>query len=746
MGGFLHPLLAFGVLAAAVPVIIHLLNRRRHKPMDWAAMRFAQLAWKRIRRRTRFENLFLLLLRCAAVALFALALARPLTKDGGLLAGLSQEQRELYVLLDGSASMGYRNDLESLWDRALAEARTRIEGLDGANGDRVHLYLVGDRPRRLSDRSPGDALSMLTSLEEPLAEGFDLGAALTRLVADMDERNVRGEAEILLLTDVQRSNFLRPDGALAPDAAEALDKLATRDAKVVVADVAPAFERRPDNLSVTDFVALDPFGDPLDAAGSSAPVLKDAQRALFVARVANSGDQAREVQVALSVDGERRPSRRVLVPALEAAEVELELGLDPGSIAKGGAYREVEVALEADALPIDDRRALVVHAPGPVGVLLVNGSPASDAESDELTYLRAALAPASETSSGSPFDVREITPDDSRIDTLVEEADFVWLANVETPSATLAEALDRRVRAGATLVVSLGDRVAASTYATSLGELLPVPLVERRGDPSHRTGFRRARIEAANHPALRFFRDERFELFFTEVPVFEYFHTERPAADAADVTVLASLDDTIGAGAPLLVQKALGQGQVYLWTTTIDTAWTLFPESPTSLIPLVHELAFDSARARGPERNLVVGEPLTARFDSFPENASLVEPGGAARRIDRAATELPAAAFGTWELVARDAADHPGIWRVTTNAAATSFAVTMDASEGHLERLPAEELGALSAVFVTSAPGEASTAGRNDSGELYRFFLWLALAMLVGEALWSRYLAREVRA
>ena len=66
MGGFLHPALAFGVLAAAVPVIIHLLNRRRHKPMDWAAMRFARLAWKRIRRRSRFENLLLLLLRLSA--------------------------------------------------------------------------------------------------------------------------------------------------------------------------------------------------------------------------------------------------------------------------------------------------------------------------------------------------------------------------------------------------------------------------------------------------------------------------------------------------------------------------------------------------------------------------------------------------------------------------------------------------------------------------------------------------------
>lgn len=746
MGGFLHPLLALGVLTAAVPVIIHLLNRRRHKPMDWAAMRFARLAWKRIRRRSRFENLLLLLLRVAAVALFALALARPLTEKGGLLAGLSQDQRELYVLIDGSASMAYRTDLESLWDRALQGARERIESLDQGGGDRVHLYLVGDRPRRLSDRTPSDALSMLTSLEEPLAEGFDLGAALARVVADMDERNVRGEAEIFLFTDVQRANFLRPDGSLAPDAVEALDKLATRDAKVVIDDITPAFDRRPDNLSIARFVALDPFGDPLDLGNSSAPVLKDAQNAVFVAELVNSSDQAREVQVALLVDGERRPSKRVLVPALGREEVELELRLSPDAQA-GHEYREVEAVIEADALPIDDRRALVVHAPGAIDVLLLNGSPATEPESDELTYLRAALAPVAPVNDGraqaqSPFKVREASPADSQVASLVTGSDFIWLANVETPSAALVEALTERVRAGATLVISVGDRVAAATYSQALAELLPATLTERRGDASRRSGFRRARIDAPGHPALAFFRDETFELFFTEVPVFQFIASE-PVADAR---VLASLDDAIGQGSPLLVERPVGQGKVYLWTTTIDTDWTLFPESPTSLIPLTHELAFDSARGRGPQRNLVIGEPITARFDAFPDGASLVEPGGAARRIDRAAVELPEQAQGTWELVARDNADHPGIWRVNTSGQSASFAVTMDANEGVLERLGTDELAGLSPVFVTGLKREANTSARDDGGELFRAFLWLALAMLIGEALWSRYLAREVRA
>ena len=55
--GFVHPALAFGAFLAAVPLLIHLLNRQRHKPMQWAAMRFVIAAYKRTRRRAQIENL-----------------------------------------------------------------------------------------------------------------------------------------------------------------------------------------------------------------------------------------------------------------------------------------------------------------------------------------------------------------------------------------------------------------------------------------------------------------------------------------------------------------------------------------------------------------------------------------------------------------------------------------------------------------------------------------------------------------
>ena len=106
--GFLHPLLLAGAALAAVPLLIHILNRRRHRSLPWAAMRFVFAAHKRTRRRVQLENWLLLFLRMAAVAALALALARPFIGKESPLAPLTEKRRDLVLILDESASTGYR--------------------------------------------------------------------------------------------------------------------------------------------------------------------------------------------------------------------------------------------------------------------------------------------------------------------------------------------------------------------------------------------------------------------------------------------------------------------------------------------------------------------------------------------------------------------------------------------------------------------------------------------------------------
>src|SRR3982751_5207314 len=81
---FLSPLLIAGTLLGLIPIIIHLLNRRRFRRVEWAPMRHLKMTIRRNRRRIQLEELLLLLLRIALPVLLFLFLARPVMNPTGL--------------------------------------------------------------------------------------------------------------------------------------------------------------------------------------------------------------------------------------------------------------------------------------------------------------------------------------------------------------------------------------------------------------------------------------------------------------------------------------------------------------------------------------------------------------------------------------------------------------------------------------------------------------------------------------
>src|SRR5215218_2439862 len=83
---------AGGLGAMSIPIIIHILNRRRFKTVTWAAMEFLLRAMKKNRRRLRFEQWLLLATRCLLVLLLGMALARPMGCNDSTLASLAGQR------------------------------------------------------------------------------------------------------------------------------------------------------------------------------------------------------------------------------------------------------------------------------------------------------------------------------------------------------------------------------------------------------------------------------------------------------------------------------------------------------------------------------------------------------------------------------------------------------------------------------------------------------------------------------
>src|SRR3954468_442042 len=127
---FLNPFILSALALASVPIIIHLLNRRRFKLVEWAPMKYLKLTIKTNRRRLRIEQLILLAIRTLIVALIIFAVARPILSQGRIgnwLSGRGSSSR--FIVIDDSLSMGYRSGGRSAFDAAREASATSLKSI-----------------------------------------------------------------------------------------------------------------------------------------------------------------------------------------------------------------------------------------------------------------------------------------------------------------------------------------------------------------------------------------------------------------------------------------------------------------------------------------------------------------------------------------------------------------------------------------------------------------------------------------
>lgn len=202
---FLQPLALFFLAAALVPPLLHLFRRRRPPDVAFPAVRYLRQTEREASRTIRLRHLLLLLLRVAAVALIALAAARPVL-PGRL--GVGHEPTALVLVLDHSLSSGAVSGGVRAFDDLAARARETL----GASQPSDALWLVG--ADAMARRGSRDELLAAVVGARPVPVRLDLSAAVAtaaRLVRASGY--VRGEIHVL--SDLQRTAFGAADSAAA---------------------------------------------------------------------------------------------------------------------------------------------------------------------------------------------------------------------------------------------------------------------------------------------------------------------------------------------------------------------------------------------------------------------------------------------------------------------------------------------------------------------------------------------------
>jgi hypothetical protein len=209
---FLNPIFLIGVIAAGVPILVHLVRRTRARREPFPSLMFLRkIEQKTIRRRT-LRNLLLLALRCLALLLLALAFARPYFPSFRASAGGDAGSSSV-ILIDASYSMRYANVMERAKRAAMDIAS------DAGQGERIAVASFGQGFDVLSplNRDHQPAIAAINRLEAGL-EATDYEQAI--LGADgLLKESGSGTKKIHLISDFQAAGWdrSRPAATISAD-------------------------------------------------------------------------------------------------------------------------------------------------------------------------------------------------------------------------------------------------------------------------------------------------------------------------------------------------------------------------------------------------------------------------------------------------------------------------------------------------------------------------------------------------
>lgn len=751
LDAFVNPWLLSGLALLSAPVIIHLLNKRHYTVVDWAAMDFLLQADSRNRRRLRIEDMVLLLLRMALLALVVFAVSRPLLSG---LGGPREDER--IVVLDDSFSMEAAEGTGTALLRARAAAASLVEEAvgqsipvsvwSGTRPDRGSVDLAAPRSEDgtpvVDEAARDGAARLLADVRgrEATDLSLRLGTILGRLAESTGEGEKASRRRVLaLVSDFRRVDWLEPESdALRSDLAQPLLALKQKGALEGIrwrfVDVGqPARE----NLAVVG-VRL----------ASEHPIARVASR--IVVEIRNFGSEDRrhvtgEIEVyALDLPGGstvgssgglEKPALRTLhripfpaidvIPAGKTAAAEVDF-----TFAEPGIY-PLSAQIEGDHLPRDDRSIGVALVREGLRVLVVDGDPGTGRFSGESGFLLPALAPRGSLPSGllpRRF-VGELTPKELR------DADVLMCLNRERYSPAEVEAIEGFLRRGGGAAIFLGNRVRPEAFAgwksfpavlAASREAKPRVRMRLGGDPGGFALFRG--IEGSSLERVGF--DRLFDL-----------------APAKEAHVHAAFDDP--AATPAVLSLAVGKGTLALFNMTADRDWSDWPADPSYPIVL-QEWARHLALRRSGASLATAGEPLV--WEAVPGVRYSVSPPEAPPHPAKAANT------GATQIIEGDTS-RSGFYVIIPSAATSGevdpeairplvFACRRDARDSDLEPVGEARLrSALGAYGVEVAfgrdPSTDLTRENENEGEVWRWTAYAAGMVLLLELFVAWWFGRQ---
>lgn len=393
---FLNPLVLLGLMAAALPILIHLFNKRKLRTIDFSTLTFLKELQKNTIRKITIRQWILLILRTLLIIFLVLAFSRPALKGTFGTIG-SHATSTVVIILDNTPSMDRRDERGRFLDQAKEQA-LRITGLLQNNDDAAVIRL-SDIPSPTIPVPTHDRQHLASVIQETeISQKHRTITDALRIASTVVQESKNANKEIFVLTDGQTSTFTH-----APINAGGPERIF------------------PNNVHF--FLSMG-SAKPLNNAGiesvSIPPTLLQKNKPFTVNAVIKNYGSTRFVNhlVSISIGTTRVMQKSITLEPEESGTVGFSV------TPSGTGFIGGSIDLEDDAFEADNSRYFSLTIPDRISVTLV--AP----DDSHPKYLETALAVANTLSSSGMIGVQRITP--SQISTsILASSDVVVFSGVQ---------------------------------------------------------------------------------------------------------------------------------------------------------------------------------------------------------------------------------------------------------------------------------------------------------------------------
>ncbi|NGP78080.1 VWA domain-containing protein [Balneolaceae bacterium YR4-1] len=704
---FLNPFFLLGIIAVAVPVIIHLINLRRPQKVQFSTLSFLNELKKSTIRKIRIKQYLLMALRALAVLFLALALARPFLPPTLTGSSGSDSPKAVGIIIDNSPSMERVSARGPIIEQARQVAQTIIDG--ARQEDRFIVTNTNGEQSQVTLQSALRAQESIRNIETQNTGNF-ISETLSLVYERLEQAPIE-QAIVYLITDGQKSQLQK---------LESFDIEQSSDTKQITFQLVELGNSEQQNLAISDL-------------SLKSQMLSSGTPVTLGVTLENTGEvEAVNQYVSLEIRNRMSGQYQVELQPGESREYLFEIVPDQTGDIPG------RIIIDGDEVTFDNSRYFVLRIPETRSVLLLSEDRA--ASKDFRSYLNPALEAARKTNTQITFTERTVQE--------VGQAelagyDVIVLDGLKEIPEYWFNDLQRYIQNGKGLLFFPSEQGNVGNY-NDFFELFNAG--EYRNIIGEYASFKPAGefddlVEG--HPILNeLFEKEGDEQISLDLPELFFYYQYEPPENTGTYNILQSRSDEA-----LLTEQRFGEGKVLISAFGSDPGWTNFPINPLFAPLYYRAVLYASSSEQGGLDQYTLGQRF--EWEGSMQNLNV--------QIEKGEETVIPEVQGMPEGIqisypAREWT--PGILTISAGEEKRLIAVNQDIMESYFDTLPYTDLDNLLSKYVTiNSAIDASEISENGlqeqlnaasfGKEIWNWFVWIALLLLVAEMLVSKLYKAE---